>query len=290
MNQIAHSSGPSHREIAERLIDGCSTVGQVAVSADGQHVAFVVATTNLAKNTTITRVWIDDAPVTAGDHDGSPTWSPDGRFLAFTSRRGETKGDSTLHVLPVAAAGEIRTLCTMPDGLGDVAWSPDGRLVAFTSRTRHERYSAESVAWQSPRKVERLFSRLNGQDWIFDRPNHVYAIASDGTGTPRNLTPGEFQHTGVSWLRDASGVVTSAQPHETWDRDNASDLYIVSIPEHGAGDVNGSNVRALTAHDGHYGDPSVSPDGTLVATNIVLAEKTGTGTPTLTATLTRGNR
>ena len=259
------ATAPSHREIAERLIDGRSAVGQVAVSPDGQHVAFVVATTNLAKNTTITRVWIDDAPVTAGDHDGNPTWSPDGRFLAFTSRRGETKGDSTLHVLPVAAAGEVRTLCTMPDGLGDVAWSPDGRLVAFTSRTRHERYSAESVAWQSPRKVERLFSRLNGQDWIFDRPNHVYVIAADGTGTPRNLTPGEFQHTGVSWLRDASGLVTSAQRHDTWDRDHASDLYIVSVPEHGDGDEDGSNVRALTAHDGQYGHPSVSPDGSLVA-------------------------
>ena len=114
--------------IAEGLIDGRSAVGQVAVSPDGRHVAFVVATTNLAKNTTSTLVWIDDAPVTAGPHDANPTWSPDGRHLAFTSRRGEKQGDSTLHVLPVAGAGEVRTLCTMPDGLDDVAWSPDGRM------------------------------------------------------------------------------------------------------------------------------------------------------------------
>jgi dipeptidyl aminopeptidase/acylaminoacyl peptidase len=254
-----------HRRIAERLIDGRSVVGQVAVSPDGAHVAFVVATTNLAKNTTSTLVWIDDAPVTAGPHDASPTWSPDGRFLAFTSRRGETKGDSTLHVLPVGVSGEVRTICTMPDGLGDVAWSPDGRMLAFTSRTRHERYSAESAAWQSPRKVERLFSRLNGEDWIFDRPQHVYVVAADGTGTPRNLTPGEFQHDGISWLRDSSGIVTSAQRHDTWDRDKASDLYVVDVPDHGDGADDGSNVRPLTTHDGQYGQPSVSPDGTHVA-------------------------
>mgnify|MGYP000750713513 CR=1 FL=1 len=36
-------------------------------------------------------------------------WSPDGRFLAFTSRRGEKRGDSTLHVLPIGVAGEVRT-------------------------------------------------------------------------------------------------------------------------------------------------------------------------------------
>ena len=247
------------------MIDGRSAVGQVAVSPDGRHVAFVVATTNLAKNTTSTLVWIDDAPVSAGPHDANPTWSPDGRFLAFTSRRGEKQGDSTLHVLPVAGAGEVRTLCTMPDGLDDVAWSPDGRTIAFTSRTRDERYGAESAAWQSPRKVERLFSRLNGEDWVFDRPMHVYAVAADGTGIPRNLTPGEFQHKGVSWLRDSSAIVTSAQRHDNWDRDRARDLYIVDIADHGEEAVDGANVRALTGHDGAYGEPSVSPDGTLVA-------------------------
>jgi dipeptidyl aminopeptidase/acylaminoacyl peptidase len=261
----ATPAGPSHREIAERLIDGRNSVGQVAVSPDGAHVAFVVATTDLSKNTTTTRVWIDDAPVTAGPHDASPTWSPDGRFLSFTSRRGEKEGDSTLHVLPVDAVGELRTLCTMPDGLGDLAWSPDGEWLAFTSRTRDERYDAESAAWQSPRKVERLFSRLNGQNWIFDRPNHVYVVAANGTGTPRNLTPGEFQHSGASWLADSTAIVTSSQRHETWDRDRATDLYVVSLPERGDGDPGGANVRALTDQDGQYGQPSVSPDGTLVA-------------------------
>ncbi len=255
----------SNRAIPERLIDRRSTVGQVAVSPDGSRVAFVVATVDLAKNTTFSHVWIDDVVVSSGDHDASPAWSPDGRHLAFTSRRGGSTGDSTLHVLPVGAPGELRTLCTMPDGLGDVAWSPDGRWVAFTSRTRDPRYDAESVAWQSPRKVERFFSRLNGEDWVFDRPSHVYVIATDGTGAPRNLTPGEFQHHGVSWLRDSTGVVTSAERHDTWDRDHASDLYVVALTDAVVDNAQGGNVRALTDHDGQYASPSVSPDGTLVA-------------------------
>ncbi len=229
------------------------------MSPDEARVAFVVATTDLAKNTTRTLVWIDDAPVTAGEHDGNPAWSPDGRFLAFTSRRGEKKGDSTLHILPVGAPGEVRTVCTMPDGLGDVTWSPDGRSIAFTSRTQDERYEQPDESWQAPRKIERFLSRLNGEDWVFDRPAHIYVVAADGTGTPRNLTPGEFRHSGVSWLRDSSGIVTSARRHDTWDRDFAVDLYAVPL------DGGSEGVRCLTNHDGRYSQPSVSPDGHSVA-------------------------
>ena len=166
------------------MIAGRSEVVRVAVSPDGAHVAFVVATTDLAENTTRTLVWLDDSPVTAGEHDGNPAWSPDGRFLAFTSRRGEKRGESTLHILPVGSAGEVRTVCTMPDGLGDVAWSPDGRWIAFTSRTRHERYDQPDESWQAPRKIERFLSRLNGEDWVFDRPTHIYVVSTDGTGPP----------------------------------------------------------------------------------------------------------
>jgi dipeptidyl aminopeptidase/acylaminoacyl peptidase len=142
-----------------------------------------------------------------------------------------------------------------------VSWSPDGRWLAFTTRTRDARYDAKDVSWQPPRKVERFFSRLNGEDWVFDRPRHVYVVAADGTGTPRNLTPGPFEHDGTTWLRDSSGVITAAQRHDTWDRDQASDLYVVLLP---VGDAD-PDVRALTAHDGQYVAPSVSPDGTRVA-------------------------
>ncbi len=250
-----------HTAIAKRLIDGVSAVSSPAVSPDGMHTAFAVSTTDLENNTTIRRVWLDDAPVTAGPKDGGPAWSPDGRFLAFVSSRGDKDSESTLHVMPVDGPGEVRTVCTMPDGLGDVAWSPDGSTIAFTSRTQHERYTKKDTSWQSPRKVERFFSRLNGENWIFDRPQHVYVVAADGTGTPRNLTPGEFEHSGLDWTPDSSALVTSASRHDTWDRDLAIDIYVVPLDA----DERPNALRCLTAHDGSFWMPSVSPDGTRVA-------------------------
>ncbi len=257
----AASVSQQHTAIAERLIDKRSTVGSPAVSPDGSHTAFVVATTDLEKNTTVSRVWLDDAPVTAGPKDGGPAWSPDGRHLAFTSSRSEKDGEATLHVMPVDGPGEVRTVCAMPDGIDDVAWSPDGTWLAFTSRTQDERYTKKDESWQSPRKVETFFSRLNGEDWVFDRPSHVHVIAADGTGTPRNLTPGDHEHSGIGWAPDSAAIVTSSSRHDGWDRDLATDVYVVPIDA----DEHPDGIRCLTAHDGSYWMPSVSPDGTRVA-------------------------
>ena len=245
-----------HGRIARDLLHLRTEVSRPRLSPDGSRVASVVSTIDLDENTTRTRVWLDRAPITAGPHDGQPAWSPDGGWLAFTSRRGEQEGDSTLHVMPVDGPGEVRTICTMADGLDDVTWSPDGRSIAYTSRTRDVRYDAKDVRWQSPRKVERFFSRLNGEDWVFDRPRHVYVVAADGTDAPRCLTPGEFQHTGVAWLADSSGIVTCAQRHDNWDRDLAADLYVVPLD---------GEITALTQQTGLFSRPAISPDGSMIA-------------------------
>lgn len=258
--------GP-HRAIAERFIGSVVQSGVPAVSPDGSIIAFAVSRVDLTTNTTTSQIWLASAdgstaphPVTSGSHDSQPAWSPDGTWLAFVSDRSEKPGESTLHVLPIRRPGEVRTIATMADGVDSPAWSPDGSMIAFISRTRHERYSAKDERWQAPRKIERFFSRLDDEGWIVDRPAHVYAVRSDGTSPPRNLTPGEHQHSGVAWTPDSAAIITSAQRHDSWDLDFAADLYRVSIdaPADRA-------VTALTSHTGVHGNPAVSPDGTSVA-------------------------
>jgi len=266
VTETTETPAPSpHRDLARRLLHGRVTAAGPVVSPDGQRIAFVVATIDVDQNETRTRVWLagpegDPVPVTAGPHDASPQWSPDGRHLLFTSSRGEKgspqEGHATLHVLPVEGPGETRTVVTMPDGLEDPQFSPDGRWIAFVSRTRDARYEAKDERWQAPRKIETFFTRLDNEGWVFDRPQHLHVIAANGTGEVRNLTPGPHQHNGLSWLADSSGLVTAATRHDEWDRDLAVDLYVVPLD---------GEIRALTKQTGTYVMPSVSPDGTRVA-------------------------
>ena len=257
-----------HTAIAERIIGSVAQASSPALSPDGSQVAFVVTRTDMAKNRYFSQIWLaptnggaEPRPVTAGESDGNPTWSPDGHSLAFTSRRSSRKKDVTLHVMPIDAPGEVRQVAAMRDGLGEPAFSPDGRWIAFISRTPDDRYSVPGAdegdeSWQAPRKIERFFTQLNGEGWVFDRPAHVYVVAVDGTGTPTNLTPGEFQHSNIAWLADSTGIVTHAQRHDTWDLDFAEDLYRVGLD---------GSVQALTAQTGIYHHPSVSPDGSTIA-------------------------
>jgi len=243
-------------------------VGDPRVSPDGKWVAIGVSSVDKEENRYSSRIWLAAAdgsdrpyPFTAGPNDGLARWSPDGRTLAIAVNQKD--GTAQICLVPVARGGERVTIATWASGIGDLAWSPDGSQLAFVARDPdpavygkpgEERKSKD----MPPRRITHLFSRLDSEGWVADRPTRVVVVDADGSTLPRVLTPGPHQAEGLAWSPDGIRIAFASGRHDSWDLDLIVDLWSVPV----SGD---SEPERLTEHEGSYCLPSWSPDGTRIA-------------------------
>ncbi|MGZ4148959.1 MAG: S9 family peptidase [Actinomycetota bacterium] len=237
--------------------------GDPRLSPDGSTVAFVVATIDPDTKEARAAIWAVAADgsepprrLTFGPRsDTNPRWSPDGRWLAFTSdREGEV---DQLYVMPVGRPGEPIVLTDLQEKVQAPVWSPDGRRLAFLARDHDPSDDIEDVAKRPPRRITRLQYRLDHEGFTFARRRHVYVVGREGEAPAAQLTDGDMEDGAPSWSPDGTRIAFTSARHEDWDISTTTDVYVVS--------ADGGEPERLTTTDGACDSVAWSPDGTRIA-------------------------
>ena len=158
--------------------------------------------------------------------DRHPSWSPDGKHIAFETDRDNDRGHNNIEIYVMDTDGSNpKNLTNNPTADRYPAWSPDGERIAFSAR-------------REGHVVHNL-----------DTTYEIYVMDTDG-GNEQRLTDNRNNDMYSSWSPDGERIAFEADRKGNWDH---SDIYVM--------DADGGNQQKLTNHRNRNGSPSWSPDG-----------------------------
>jgi dipeptidyl aminopeptidase/acylaminoacyl peptidase len=237
-------------------------VSDPQISPDGKKVAYCLSWPDKEANETRVAIYVAPSDgksparrFTQGNKDHSPRWSPDGRYLAFVSDRGEK---SQLYLAPLDG-GEALRLTKEPSGVSQPAWSPDGRRIAFISRTGPYKEAKERNVHEKaePKVIRDLRYKLDGVGFFDKRRAHIF-VADIESGESTQITKGDWNDDQPSWSPNGRQIAfISDREKDRFQRQWRSDVYVVG--------ATGGQPRKLTRSLGACAQPTFSPDGRNVA-------------------------
>ena len=244
-------------------------IDHVRLSPDGERVAYQLSWADgearQNRSRIVIRRLLEAEPVDATAtprRDHSPEWSPDGRRLAFVSRRGPA---DQIFVVETSSPGDARQVTFVPEGASSPVWSPDGSHLAFIGTVigdpeavvddprppeNREQLRRSPIA----RIARRLDYKHDGQGFVDGRYHHLFVVPATG-GDVTQLTNGAWDVTGFDWSPDGDKLVIAGNAEPNSDLQRALNLYVV--------DLSGKRSKLVGGY--YLGAPSWSPRGDLIA-------------------------
>ena len=148
-----------------------------------------------------------------------PSWSPDGRYIAFTSDPGRIPQD--LFVIGTDGNGLTKLTEDLPSGeffLFDFEWSQDGTSLFFTTNRNHQVFQKAtytstvyearmdgSVAIAAQVTDRRILHWWNGVTLLDNAENNLVWLRADGSESKLELCPSDAETLAVAHERSHTG-------------------------------------------------------------------------------------
>jgi Tol biopolymer transport system component len=214
-----------------------------------------------------------------------PTWSPDGRLLAFVAGgEGESLEEDnpncTIHIVQADGGGVTRSI-PLPWMAHDLTWSPTGgSLLIVGDIPDDEESSVQILSFRDDNENEEITEVFRGAlaaDWSPDGEEVVVGDYTSNTilvvgrdQEPRPVAQLTLQSIEVSWSPDGAYVAVTTAGHYRQGYGNA--LYVVAL---GTGEV-----TAVVENEGWVSWLDWSPDGSrLLFTMGPLRQRPGVDLP-----------
>jgi dipeptidyl aminopeptidase/acylaminoacyl peptidase len=245
------------------------------ISPDGKWVAYVLGTTDAKEDKSSSHIWMigidgqNDRQITfSQESESNPRWSPDGKYLSFTSARpGKARGNQIW--LLDRNGGEAWQMTDFKGRLQGYEWSPDAKRLALVigdpDPEAEPGPSPQPGATATPRVpkpivIDRYRYKQDGQGYLLSG-RHTYVYIYDiATKKLDRLTTGKWDESSPAWSPDGTRIAFMSNHGDDPDRDPTAQLFVAEAKA-------GATEKALTPASvrAGRGRPEWSPDSKWIA-------------------------